>query len=187
MTDALSSRVGRSALLQDAIDRQGRGAEVAFMMNLLRKFLTPAGALAALAALWLPWADVTCRQIHTTPDYWQLAGYDHRLYVLFALLAVVALCGLWNLMRRRRSVALAVVAAAASATAAAVWCYLWIRKDELAAYQAQLAAGEGDLARMLQDLQVQIGPGFKLYLVGALLALAGAILCFSRGESHSPR
>jgi hypothetical protein len=138
-----------------------------------------------LVGFWLPWADVRCAQIRTEPDFWQLARYDERLYALLALAAILGLGGALALWRFRRK--LAAVTAACSLAAALAWCYLWYKKDELAAYQAELASGGGDLGRMLQDLQVKTGPGFKLYLAGALLALAGALLGLARSESDSPR
>jgi prepilin signal peptidase PulO-like enzyme (type II secretory pathway) len=153
-------------------------------MFTLKKLLTPAGALATLGSLWLPWADVRCSQVHSTPTYWQLAEYDHRLYALAALVGVVGACSLWYLIKRRRVAALC--AALGAGLAVAAWAYLGLKRDELAAYQAQLATGGGDLGRLLQDLQVQTGSGFGLYLAGALLALAGALsACLERRTSDS--
>ncbi len=153
-------------------------------MRLLKPLLTPAGVLAMIAGLWLPWADVRCSQIRTEPDYWQLARYDERMYLLLVPILVILVCGLWSVRRPRRS--LAITSAVSAVAAVGAWCYLWFRKDELAAYQAELAAGSGDLARMMQDLHVILGLGFRLYLAGALVALAGAALRLASGESDSP-
>lgn len=137
-----------------------------------------------LTSLWLPWADVRCSQISAQPDYWQLAGYDERLYALLALASILLFCGGWMLYRARRK--LVACAASVSVVALVAWWYLWYKKDELAAYQAQLVAGGGDLGLMLQDLQVQLGLGFKMYLAGALAALAGALLCWKADAPDPP-
>lgn len=154
-------------------------------MQVIRKLFTPAGVLAMAVALWLPWADVRCSQIHTSPTYWQLAEYDHRLYLIASLVGAVGLAALWYWSRPRRAAAMCTALGAVAAVVA--WCYLWLKRDELAAYQAQLGAGGGDIARMLQDLQVGTGSGFRLYLVGALVALAGAILTWTGSKGTDPR
>jgi hypothetical protein len=154
-------------------------------MRHLLQLVTPAGALAMLFGLWLPWADVSCGQIRTNPNYWQLANYDGRLYVLLALVVLIVVCGFGSLFVRRKFVAACAGIGALAAVVA--WCYLWLKKDELVAYQAEMVAGGGDLGQMLKDLQVQAGAGFKLYLAGALLALAGAALSLARGEPDPPR
>lgn len=151
---------------------------------MLKKLLTPAGALAMIGGLWLPWADVRCGQIRTEPDYWQLARYDERLFLLLVPILVMLVCGVWIWRRPRRS--LAVWSAASALAAVGAWSYLWFRKDEMAALQAQMAAGSNELARMMQDMQVVLGMGFRLYLAGALVALAGAALHLASGESESP-
>jgi hypothetical protein len=150
-------------------------------MSLLKKLLTPAGALAMIVALWLPWADVSCSQIQTSPTYWQLAGYDHRLYVIAGMIAVVVMGAVAHLILKRRSTA--IVVALASACAVAAWIILWTKRDELATYQAQMALQGGDLARLVQDLKVATGSGFKLYLAGAVLALVGAVWWLKRPRS----
>lgn len=150
-------------------------------MPRLKQFFTPVGALAMIVGLWLPWADVRCGQVQTEPTFWQLANYDHRMYLLLIPVAAMLICGIWTLIQYRKSVA--ITAAANAFAAVCAWFYLWIKKDDVAALQAQLAMGGGDLARMARELQVYLGMGFKLYLAGALVALASA---FMRTERPMP-
>jgi hypothetical protein len=144
---------------------------------LLGKLLTPAGVLAMAVSLWLPWADVHCSQIQTSPTYWDLAGYDHRMYWLAVFVGIVAIAATLHLVNRCRIAA--TCAAFGAVAAVAAWCYLWLKRDQLAAYQTQMATQQGDLARLLQDMQVSTGSGFKLYLAGALFALLGTLLSWS--------
>jgi hypothetical protein len=126
-----------------------------------------------LLSCWLPWAEISCGTVYTTPTYWQLADYDHRLYWLVALAALVLLLGLVVLVRR--SLVLVVVHLLSAVTCTAAWCFLWLKREDVVTYQAQVQGMGGDMARLANDLTLVPGDGFVLYLVGALLALSGGI------------
>jgi hypothetical protein len=138
-------------------------------LDVLRKLLSPLGALTMLFSCWLPWAEISCGTVYSTPTYWQLADYDHRLYWIAALAALVLLLGLVVWVRRSLVTVLAHLLGALMCTAA--WCFLWIKREDVVAYQAQVQGLGGDMARLANDLTLTPGKGFVLYLVGALIAL----------------
>ena len=126
-----------------------------------------------LLSCWLPWAEISCGTVYTTPTYWQLADYDHRLYWLVALAALVLLLGLVVLVRR--SLVLVVVHLLSAVKCTAAWCFLGLKREDVVTYQAQVQGMGGDMARLANDLTLVPGDGFVLYLVGALIALSGGI------------
>jgi len=126
-----------------------------------------------LLSCWLPWAEISCGTVYTTPTYWQLADYDHRLYWLAAVAALVLLVGLVVLVRR--SIVLVVVHLLSAVACTAAWCFLWLKREDVVTYQAQVQGMGGDMARLAKDLTLVPGDGFVLYLVGAILALSAGI------------
>jgi hypothetical protein len=139
----------------------------------LRKLISPLGTLAMLLSCWLPWAEVTCGTVHTTPTYWQLADYDHRLYWLAALATLVLIFGLVLWARSSLVTMLAHVLSAVACVAA--WCFLWLKREDVVTYQVQVQGMGGDMARLMNDLSLEPGKGFLLYFAGALIALVAGI------------
>lgn len=142
-------------------------------LGVLRKFLSPLGALTMLLSCWLPWADVSCQSVHTTPTYWQLADYDHRLYALVALSGLVLVLGILIWIRPNPGKLLAHLLTATACVAG--WCFLWLKRDDVLTYQAQAQGMGGDMARLMNDIVLAPGSGFMLYLAGAVLALLAGI------------
>jgi hypothetical protein len=150
-------------------------------LGVLRRFLSPLGALTMLLSCWLPWADVSCQTVHTTPTYWQLADYDHRLYALVALSGLVLVLGTLIWIRPNPGKIAAHLLAAIACVAG--WFFLWLKREDVLTYQAQAQGMGGDAARLMNDIVLAPGSGFMLYLAGAMLALLAGILHLVKARS----
>ena len=148
------------------------------MSWILPRLLTPVGGGAMLLACFLPWADVRCGSVHTTPTYWQLADYDSRLYVLAIMAVLLLILGLILAVRRLFSVLIATTVLACGSVGC--WLFLWLKRGDLIALQTQMQGTGGDIGRLAADLTFEPGSGYLAYLAGGVLGMAGCLLQWLR-------
>lgn len=139
------------------------------MKMLLRRLATPLGGCIMLLVCWLPWANVSCGDVRTRPNLWQLAEYEPLLYAYAALAALIIILGVVYVIRHHRGLAIAGTVVALAAALA--WIYFLIRRDAIIDQQMAMQGLGGDLGQMLQDVQLEPGRGFRIYPLGVLLAL----------------
>jgi hypothetical protein len=125
-----------------------------------------------LGVCWMPWANVSCGDVRANPNLWQLAEYESALYAYGVMAVLIIVLGVAYMIHRHRSLALTCSAVALAATAA--WVYFLIRRDDLVAQQMAMQGLGGDLAQVMQDVQLHPGNGFKAYPVGIAMALISA-------------
>ena len=133
-----------------------------------------------LFVCWMPWANVSCGDVRTRPNLWQLADYEPMLYVYPALAAVIIILGVVYIIRHHRGLAIASTVVALAAAAA--WIYFLIRRDEMIAQQMAMQELGGNLGQMMKDIQQDPGNGFRTYPLGFILALLSSAWSVIAGQ-----
>ena len=132
------------------------------MKILLRRLITPLGGGIMLFVCWMPWANVSCGDVRTRPNLWQLADYEPMLYVYPALAAIIIILGVVYMIRHHRGLAMACTGVALAAALA--WIYFLIRREEMIAQQIAMQDLGGDLGQMMKDIQQDPGTDSELIL-----------------------